>query len=357
VPVALSELRDPPVEEVANGAVEFRHAYVWYLRYESDPGNPQSPGLFADEWTDAEWSDAEAYAAACAEFISLLRQGVRKPHFALGVDWERGPDAEVVTIPLAQQAASVLLAQALVASRAGRPQEAAEAIALLLDVADRQEQMSALTYGMRLVQYAIAAGIVEEVAPRVGDGSIRQLVESRLLAIEPESLLAQAIRGERAMGLWILETRKGGWLSRIGTLHDGCKYLDAMGRLEELVSTPFGIGRLQAESVVADAEATPSWCTVTRVAVPRTARWYGVRARTVAAVRLARLGVLVLEHKRSTGMWPESIRGFDKSVAEDPLTGKAFGYTPSPGGVRLFSQDASAEEEGYGTRDLVWDLR
>jgi hypothetical protein len=73
-----------------------------------------------------------------------------------------------------------------------------------------------------------------------------------------------------------------------------------------------------------------------------------------ARMRLARIGLALLEHKQRTGSWPDAL---PSSMPPDPYTNEPFYYKPRGSGVRVAADAPVGPDdlrEDY--EELVWEL-
>jgi hypothetical protein len=307
------------------------------------------------EWTDEHWREAAEYVKACEPFIDLLRQGAAAPRYSLDPAWHDGPDVAIVTVPLAQMASEVLECKALLDAREGRTGQVADTLSLLLDVADRQERWSTLTYGVRLTVYRIVAELVRDVVDSgtLDADAILSAVGPHLAAIEDPHLLSDALRGERFLGLWVLENLiepRAGVFGKRRALQDACGYLDAMQGLIELAHEEYAPARPRVAAIIEGAYGDHARGDLGILGLPRHVDAFVERTWTIAVTRVTLLGLQALAYRRETGNWPEDL----PSPLNDPFGNGPLRYERLPDGVRL-SSCAPAEEAHWDT--VTWELR
>lgn len=357
-PVAASDLRPAPVPTGENGAADFVRAYSWYRTSQGQPGARDCTRVPREEWTDQHWREAAEYVQACEPFVDCLRRGAAARHYALDVSWQDGPDVVIVTIPLAQMAADVLTCKALLATRNGDTARAVEALALLLDVADRQERYCLLSFRVNLTVYVMVARTIKMLArdpafdARVAD----DILGPRLGAIEDQHTFADALRGERVIGLLVLDNRMtanaDGFMGKRRIWVDGCDLLDAMHELVVLAYEDYARAGSRASAIIDSAARSGS--VVTRLAIPKCGEVFEERARAVGVARAARLALEILKYKNTIGDWPKEL-GQLPVLPDEPLSGEPFRYTRLPDGARL-SLGHQRAAAGYD-EDCAWEFR
>ena len=90
------------------------------------------------------------------------------------------------------------------------------------------------------------------------------------------------------------------------------------------------------------------------------ARIYERTCHHAAKMRLTRVGLALLEYRKETGSWPESldalIEKFGGSIPLNPLTNEAFRYERRGSKVRLEAEGAVTWEEVRDEQEIVWEI-
>ena len=365
--VLMADLNRPPVQPADNGAPLLLDALAWFNRFQEEAGKPPGGGTFLRTADDR--ARATEYVERCGPFIALLEEGVGKPQCRLQVNWEDGPVAEIPTMPLAQAASEVLELRArLDARKPSGSGSAAAAIALMLGVARCQERYNTLPFRVRVNVYRIAARTLEHVVsePAYDAQGIRSLLEPQLATIEDRLTLRDALVGERAMGLWMIDRLlsgkplPGNARRSVGSAQefyeDGLRLLDAMEIAVDVIAEPYPVARKR----LAVARRLCDHHPVSQRVIAVVETTFEEYVRALAEIRIARIALAVLDHKASTGAWPRSLRRlstrFPGGVPLNPLTEQPFLFIRTGDGVHLSAHDSGGRGDD-GAFDLVWEMR
>ena len=151
------------------------------------------------------------------------------------------------------------------------------------------------------------------------------------------------------------------WPARPLAYLDGLALLDLMDESFELIDKPYAKGRAGYESLRRRTDARAFPYVVTKMLGLMSGKVYEETTRHAAKMRLARIGLALLEYRQETGSWPDNLEAlkpkFDGTLPRDPYTSKPFYYRRTNSGVR-FAADAPVRPgdlpEDY--EELVWEL-
>ncbi len=383
-PVDLRDLRRPPVADEDNAAALWEEAHRWYAEHLIAP--PQYLQLPEDTWSEEHRADIVAWLAQGDPYVDLLARVAEKPALFENLNWEAGPDLVVTAIPRMQDAANFLGDRVRLAERA--TPEVLRELAVLLDLAPKLERPLIILMLVRRTVEGVAAESLRALAAKPGFDAqaARALLDRRFRATDDQSHMREALEGERAVGLslsrrWIggegpfgmiqeaqdvlgeaeekrdltlLNAAYGSWLARPLAYQDALRLLDLMERAIGLVDLPAREALPKAVELREEYFRGPP-----NVFSHLFASWpvkvFRHRLRHDAKMRMARVGLALLELRQTTGAWPESLEAVVPLVGEewveDPFTGERLQYEP---GVRLEAAAPIAHEELRADDEIVW---
>ncbi|MCK6458624.1 MAG: hypothetical protein L6Q95_01860 [Planctomycetes bacterium] len=363
-PVDLGDLRRPRIPDEDNAAALWEEAHKWYEEH-MEPA-PDKLDWGEDTWFEEDHAEIASWLERGDPYVDLLARAAAKPDMWQDLDWEAGLAMEVKALPQMQTAATFLRNRVRMAERA--TPEVLRELATILDLAPKLERSCLILVLVRWTVEEIAAESLVALAGRPGFDAraARALLDPRFARIDVASDLRKAFRGERVIGLsvsrrWIAgesvitiaretgnllsddarqpdPTRvdfSGSWIVRPLAYRDALRLLDLMDGALGLVELPARDARPRAEALRDEyARGVPNflshlWAILPMKAIP-------VRLRHEARIRIARVGLALLELRQTTGAWPESLDAVVPLVGEewaiDPYTGERLQYEP---GVRL----------------------
>jgi hypothetical protein len=371
-PVRFADLAPPEVPDDENGAPLLEEARAWYERFEPD-GEPACLFEEREDWTDEDWAAAAEYVRACEEpYVKLLEAAVARPHCRFDLDWEQGPDLALPMIPGVQAAARVLTVRALLAAgEDGGVERAGRSLVLLTEVADRLPGHSLICHLVRMTLYRQAAETLREIAIHHGVARlpIDPPVAGRLAAIEDLGAMRDALRGERVLGIWVVDRWLAGdrgdeplyrartaWFHRPLVYLDGLRLLDFHEKTLALVDEPYHEARSRWTALTAESNGLGFPYLATRMTVPILGRYAREVHLIVAQTRLARVALALAGYFRREGRWPAALSDLG-TVPPDPGTGGAFAYEHLEDGVRIAAALAPWDKPPDELPDLEWRLR
>lgn len=371
-PVDLRDLARPRVADEENAAALFAEANAWYDRHLRP--EPARLGYGDDLCTDEDRSEIAEWLARGDAYADLLARAAAKPALWQPLDWEAGPSMVVTALPQTQTAAIFLENRVRFAERA-TPQAARE-LAVLLDWSSKLERRPLLLVLVRWTVDGVAANTLEVLAGKPGFDAreARALLDERFAAADDPSLLRDALLGERAFALsmsrkWsdgesprrvllgddgtgLLNALSESWLGRPLVYQDALRLLDLMEGMLPLADLP-------PREALPAADALPKSRRVTYfvsgLIAPVAAKAIRTRMRHQATMRIARVGLALLQLRQETGAWPETLDAVVPLVGaewvEDPFTGTRLQYEP---GVRVEAAVPIPDEEQRADFEIVW---
>jgi hypothetical protein len=139
---------------------------------------------------------------------------------------------------------------------------------------------------------------------------------------------------------------------------DHATYLQVMRACADDAAKPLTDGSTgEAERLT---ETIPLYCLLSRLMVPALVGVRGSYAAMMARVRVARAGLAVLNARRESGAFPDTIPGLAAAEIKDPFRDQPLVYRREAGGFVIYSVGENREDGGgkAGTRrgkgDIVW---
>jgi hypothetical protein len=357
-----------------NGEALLKQAIAWYDEH-LDPTRPYvSPS--EEYWEGDDLTQIKEWIATGDSFVAMVAQAVAKPSLHLAVDWEKGVDAELLIVPWTHRVARFLDYRVRFAERA--TPEVVHELAVLLDFAAKLGRSCTWDAFMRWQGESVAADALEELARKPGFDAreVRAELDGRFVRVDDPSLPCDVLRNNRVF--WLSLSRRwtaGESPARIfGDADEGGGFRNWL--LWSCVSRPFAYRdalRLLdiTEQGIHLAGETP------REALPKASRlmkefpvpfhlvcnqasddpFFVIEKhlRHQAVMRVARVGLAVLELRQETGRWPDSLDAVVPMVGAetiiDPYNGDRLQYEP---GVRVEALAPNPNRLEY--KEVVWRL-
>ena len=387
-PVELRDLRRPPIADEDNAAALWEEANKWHEEHLKPA--PGQLNWSYDEWPEEYLEEIRAWLAKGDPYVDLLARAAAKPGMWQDLSWEAGPDMRVEAIPQTQEAVDFLRHRARFAERA--TPEALREVAVILDLAPKLERPLLLLMLIRRTVEHIAADSLRELAAKPGFDAreARALLDPRFLATDDPGHFREALEGDRAVGIslsrrWIagespfaimekaqmdlgldepVKTRdrallnlvSGSWLARPLAYRDALRLLDLAEKEIRLLDLPPREALPAAQALREEYfVGPPNVFSHLFATMPMNA--FRHRLHHLARMRIARVGLALLELRQTTGTWPESLDAVVPLVGEawveDPFTGDRLQYEP---GVRVEAAVPIANEELRADDEIVWRL-
>lgn len=386
-PVLLSDLRRPRIPDEDNAAALWEEAHRWY-QANLLPKPEKLDGWVGDEWFEEEREEIAAWLARGDPYVDLLARAAARPDMWQDLNWEAGADMVMTAIPQMQESVTFLEYRVRFAESA--TPAALREIRVILDLAPKLERPLVICMLVRWTVEGVAAEALERLAAKPGfDASAaRALLDPRLSATGHADHLREALAGERAVGLslsrrWIggespfpfiqrtqvdvgepirerdltlLNLVYGSWLARPHAYRDALRLLDLMERAIALVDLPPRDALPRAQSLRDEYFRGPPNVYSHLLATPPMLAFHQ-RLKHQAKMRIARVGLALLELRQTTGAWPETLDAVVPLVGEewveDPFTGGRLLYEP---GVRIEAAVPIANEDLREDDEIVWRL-
>jgi hypothetical protein len=381
-PVDLGDLRRPRIPDEVNAAALWEEAHQWY----QDHLHVIPAVLLIPEtvWDEDDRTAVAEYLAGGDRYIDLLGRVAAKPGMWLDLEWEAGPHMPVTVISQMNDAATYIEQRVRHAERA--TPEVLRQLSILLDLAPKLER-SILIFV--LVRWAVEDGAAEALRMLAGKPAFdareaRALLDQRFASADDPGVLREAFRGERVQGLCIVRRWIGGdspiriaealagsapertewtladhisasWPARPLAYRDGLRLLDLMERKLSLVDRPAREALPAARELAGEYSDGSPWNLFSRIFGDLAAQASKSRLHHEANMRIARVGLALLELRQTTGAWPGTLDAVVPLVGaewiEDPYTGKPLEYEP---GVRLEAAVPIPNEDFRADDEIVW---
>lgn len=383
-PVDPRDLRHPPVADEDNAATLWAEAHKWHEEHLI----PEPEYLQVEElWDEEVRAEIAAWLATGDPYVDLLTRAAAKPTLWENLDWEAGPDMVVTAVPRMQEAANFLNHRVRFAERA--TPEALREVAVMFDLAPKLGRPLILLMLVRRTVEGVAAESLKAIAAKPGFDAraARALLDRRLAATDDADHMREAFQGERAVGLslsrrWIggespfgviqnaqkrlfgeaeekrdltlLNLVYGSWLARPLAYRDALRFLDLMEKEIRLLDLPPHEALPKALALREEYfRGPPNVFSHLFATLPVQVSRH--RLGHDAKMRIARVGLALLELRQETGAWPETLDAVVPLVGaewiEDPYTGERLQYEP---GVRLEAAVPIPDEEQRADCEIVW---
>jgi hypothetical protein len=222
---------------------------------------------------------------------------------------------------------------------------------------------------VRVTLQGVAAETLKEIVadPELDARTLRARLDPLFREAENPGAAHDALLGERAVGIEVVHLLMDGkldqyegsfplstWPFRPLAYRDALAVLDTWDEALKLSRRPYAEAHAGYESLEARTNARTFPYVLTKMYGALPGRFYKQIVKHTAKMRLARVGLWLLEHKQRTGSWPEAL---ESSAPPDPYTTKPFYYRRHGSGVRLAADppirpgDSREDYEG-----LVWEL-
>lgn len=370
-PVYPTDLARPPVPDEQNAAKLLEEAAAWLKRRQEQEDGDDSM-LWASEarrteWTRGDWNRVHAYLRSVAPYFELIEQIPSRPRWHVDLQ-RRGVEMVDPSFPWTMDAVDYIHARVrLDRGQWQRTERAAQAVILLLDIADRHRMPFVLGH---LVNTTIRDRAVQLVRlasarPDFDAALFRRLVDARLAKTIPAAgPPADVFREERALSLWYVRAWLAGDsvtlkdrmqrfpLCRPLLYRDATRMLDFYDRV--LAACPTAPER--AREVAERLRLPTRGVGLLNLAEPLYVVHYKLfeqYTRDTAIRRLARVVMALLEYRQVQGEWPRDLAVLGK-MPTDPYSGAPFVYTRTEKGARI--RAACPDEQGVGLTLERWNL-
>ena len=351
-PARFEELEPPRPPDDRNAAPLYQKAKEWLSEHEIEHAEPLDTLLLSrNEWGDEHWAEVRAWVDSCEPYIVLIHEATARPECWFERDWTNPIEMSIPLISIAMDAAGLLQLRALLDAREGSgSMRSVRHIEALMKLAGHQFPSTLITYLVRLTHEGMAVETLKEIVkhPELDARAVRARLDPLFRAAERPGAFRHVLAAERAMGLYFaLEaTALSSWPARPLAYMDALALLDVMAEAIELSEQPREQAVAGYEALRRRTEARGFPYIATKMLMPIPGRAFKEVTKHTAMMRLARIGLAVLEHKQRTGSWPDAL---EDSMPPDPFTNKPFYYRRHGSGVRL------AADAPIGPNDLLED--
>jgi len=370
--VDLEQFNVPPVPDDENAALLFREARDWrnendldaYIpaweldEWETDSRFHESPG-----WTEG-WEEVTQWIEKQAPFFERVERGLKMPRCNFGVDHREAWDAVVESIPLSRVIADAYEWRVRVAEHRSQPaMDSLDDCRTVLRWARRIDRGFVIGYGVVGTVDSVGCEMVQRVAGMQGFDATKawSALQPLLVVAEDERVMWAAFEGERAVLIRVVraltscrgmrelrrlifgETEYSAGVQIAMTAvrpllwRNGTHALQLWERAGEIIQRAGADALPELESLADEWEwdeaadgVPPIWRFNTMLYHRLPATLYKMRLRHLAHLRVTRLGLICLEHRKRTGRWPE-----EAPAIVDPFTGKPFELTVEADTLRI----------------------
>jgi hypothetical protein len=358
-PTTPEELVPEPIPDDENAAVLLAEAHAFLEELQEDNLGYALLGIVPEaEWSREDRASVVKYLADAKPYRDLVERAVALPGWRVEPDY--GSDEFPFTVqPVVWTRHISEHFKWLVrmdSNPKGRTERAAQAATLLLRYAERARPMT-IVGDLSLSSLRVHA--VDGVRtswrwPGFDAALYRSLLDEPLARAErPTGPPARLIEAERTSVCWVVDgwpsyageiDAYGAW-NRLSLYRDANLALELYGRAlaasdvppEEALRFRLGASPDPAEQPIA------SWAKLSE-------HWFRSYTEEVAALRLARVALAVLEHRQQNGRWPERLPA---EMPVDPFTNEPFQYRRLANGVHL---ESGAPRRDLAKHGLAWDL-
>jgi hypothetical protein len=366
-PTTPEELVPKPIPDDENAAVLLREAHALLEKIEEAPDSGDLlMYVDEDEWDDEDRALAEKYFRDTAPFRQLVERAAAQPGFDARYPYADGFEALDETLFWLQAVGNhYRWQQQLDREPHGCTERLIARVRLLLDLADLPPATTVLRWLVCGSMRDEAIGLIRIAQGRPGfdAAALRRKLEPRIARAEiPRGPPASVIDSERVCHLicirnWLagsaidVESLAPEWVRMTSPGNRRLLYRDANLALE-------AFARVRAASDATPEEAHrfeldgPDDLTLYPLATTATTifpRVFAKYTEQVAALRLARAALAVLEHRQANGRWPA---GLPAGLPTDPYTGRPLIYEGTATGVRLRAASPRREDD----EDLAWEF-
>lgn len=375
-PVSASELMDNTIPDDRNAAI----IYASIVEEINKPGNEKDFDLLA-EFVNSEKrmstqpteEQIRVILSRYSVHMQKARQAADIPGCRFKINWEDGFLTDTPHLTAMKRLALLARVEAKFDIKAGRTDEAAQSVLLQMKLAEAlRDEPGFLSQARRFTMLGNACDVLESILDKgtITNATANALKE-RLERLELTESLAQAMKGERAIGISTYDQARLGKIGsntdagasnelqqfannpivRSALDRDELYYLNEMEKLLDLVRMPYR-KVLQKKPERSDA---PKYGFISMILL--TMPEYVLQSRDTAAtqVALARIALALHQHKRSFGSYPSSLRELrhtqDMKAPLDPYSGKSFIYKPRGNRYVLYSVGSDLKDNGGIERD------
>jgi hypothetical protein len=372
-PLTMSELASPPIPDERNAASLYRRAFKSLTStgagFPIDISQPSRNFLQKNQ-----------------ESIALVRQAAARPECSFPVKWDEGVFALFPHLAEMRNLARLMATQAVQESRDGRLELALRDIQVIFRMSGHGSEGPVLIDALvsRAIE-SIAYQALAEVLKtnRISVQQARQIA-AQLPHRDWQSVLARALRGERAMGLWSFEALRrnrvnvaeliqlsgGDYSSRESSplLHlvslplllfwspllkfDEVYYLRLMQRNINRLPTTLAAApsRLIPDPGQQEVEALPLYAFLTRTNFPVYSRIWTQSKNAEVERGLAEAALAIAAYRSSMGQYPARLKDAEvrwgSTLPLDPYSGHPFIYRREADSFTLYSVGEDQRDDG-----------
>jgi hypothetical protein len=322
---------------------------------------------------------AEALLAQSAEALKLIHQAVAMPTCDWQTDWSKGNDAHFPQYGKLRTCSRLLAFESEVRLHEG---QVGDAVAACKDNFRLAAAANDPILIGPLTRYAISGIAFDSLTRVLEDGqpsaAAARAVASALTSLDPSAFYAEAMNGERALGLSIFDqvrsspdplraiadfagaehpSRRLAGPHNQGVVRwllasDETAYLDIMKRFIEAAAKSYRDVAHDPLFVGDPVDALPKDppCVLTAILVPMYSRAQAIRDKAVAQLGLAQVALLLKAHRAEHGDYPKSLGKLagpgGTPRPDDPFSGKPFVYQRQGAGFILYSWGSNLKDDG-----------
>jgi len=392
----LEELIGPPIPDEENAAIVYQQAFDAFDLTDEDKDilygerAPDHPGHHIHDLPKLQ-----AVVAKNERALALLEKAAAMPKCRFPIDWSDPINAKFLHLAHLRSAARLEAGKAIVLASQGRLQGALDAAATCFHFGEDAKKGAPVLISF-LVEVAIdnialhAAEAIVDQAVCPPQASAR--LSARLRQTDMVALYIQALKGERAFGLLLIEQmpetmrrelEKPGeispgrilqGLSPLNWAIEGSRawYAKFMKDYIELAPLPYRRSRQKLAHLEAEIERIPPpYRMVCAIFLPVLPGAVAKRDRARAQIEMCIVALDLKVYKHEQGAYPEKLdelpEASEQGYAEDVFSGKRFKYRRNGEGFLLYSLGRDLDDDGgaplgrmvngkpeWEDGDLVW---
>lgn len=375
-PVTLAEMAGPPVPDAQNAAVIYREigTALETLKVLNGGKNEDLSGFLAGTARrPQDWDAARGAVARAEPVFAIVEEAVARPRCRFPVKWEDGYAAKLPHLAQLRRLCYLLCTRAIIDARDGKAAEAMRSVARAYQVAGAlHDEPLLISLLVRIAILRSASLALREVTTLTDPAPADvQTLAAVLTQVDLQAQTLQAMKAERAAGLWAFDhVRKGGLAalaelddqigppqgdlqaaaSRLaylgwGMAADEIAFLDRMERQIQAAHLPWRDPRSRLPNTTDDL---PRNALLTRMILPALGSVGKARDRGLADLAGSRALLALLAYRGEHGAYPRALSelAVQPSLPLDPFSGQALVYRQAGQGFLLYSVGEDLTDDG-----------
>ena len=304
--------------------------------------------------------------------LRLVAQGIEKSACRFDLDYTQGPVILLPHLAELRGLSRLLAANAMVQAEDGEAERAWNTAITNLRFADAlRTEPILISQLLRVAQIGLAMDCIQTIAKTSPPSETQAAAaDALLLRLDNNAPFILGMDGERLLlGEWCFRRPwdlLGGpclalsdspspsamrtFSAVFGPLWraDHAAYLHILNEYARAPETPYWrIGNDAGEAMIS---TVPKYCILTRMLTPALDAVRTKQAGMQAQLRVIRVGIALMRHRRAHGSYPTELAAVDpaflKAAPEDPFTGKPLIYRAEGAGFALYSVAENLKDDG-----------